>query len=117
MATVNEGRDNVISLIGAGLTDDGRFGSVGIGTGSTAVSDSDTELGNTLDTETGLTAGQNGNTMSLVGTFTNNSATVRESSIYSDTNSVLLARQILSTINVQNSDTIEMTWEISVSWV
>jgi len=115
MATVNEGRDNVVELIGAGLTADGKFGSVGIGSDSTAVSDSDSSLGTTVDTQTGLTAGQNGNTMSLVATFTNNSSTIRESTIYCNTNTVLLARQILSTINVQSSDTLEMTWEVNVS--
>lgn len=114
MTTVSEGRDEVAKLIGAGLTGD-EFGSVGIGTSGSAASDSDTSLKNTLDTHTGLTASRNGNTMTLVGTFTGNSASVRESTAYSNTSTILLARQVVSTINVQNSDTLEVTWDINVS--
>lgn len=114
MATVNEGRDEIVNLVGAGLTGN-RFGSEAIGSGTTAVTDSDTALQTTVDTATGLTASANGNTMTLVGTFTGNSATIREASIYSNTNTVLLARQIVSTINIENSDTLETTWDIRFS--
>lgn len=114
MSVVNEGRDNVVKLMGNGLSGE-KVGSEAIGTSGSAVSDSDTGLLNTLDTQTGLTASANGNTMSLVGTFTGNSASVREAGIYSNSSSILLARQVVSTINVESSDTLETTWEINVS--
>lgn len=114
MSVVDEGRDNVVNLIGAGLTGE-KVGSEAIGTSGSAVQDTDTSLLNTLDTDTGLTASANGNTMTLVGTFTGNSAAVREASIYSNTSSILLARQVVSTINLESSDTLEVTWDINVS--
>lgn len=114
MATVNEGRDNVVDLIGAGLTGE-EYGSVAIGTSGTAVNDTQGNLLSTLDTDTGNTATANGNTMSLVGTFTGNSASVREASIYSNSSSIMLARQVVSTINVESSDTLEITWDVNVS--
>lgn len=114
MATVNEGRDNVVNLIGAGLTGE-KYGSAAIGTSGTAVADTQGNLQNTVDTDTGNTATANGNTMTLVGTFTGNSATVREASIYSNTGSIMLARQAVSTINVESSDTLEVTWDVKVS--
>lgn len=114
MTVVSEGRDNVVNLIGNGLSGE-KVGSVAIGSGSTAASDSDSSLVTTVDTATGLTASATGNTMSLVGTFTNNSATIREASAYSDSSSILLARQVISTVNVESSDTLEITWEVNVS--
>lgn len=114
MSVVDEGRDNVVNLIGAGLTGE-KVGAEAIGTSGSAVSDTDSGLLSTVDTATGLTASANGNTMTLVGTFTGNSATIREASIYSNTSSILLARQVVSTINVESSDTLEVTWDINVS--
>jgi len=114
MATVNEGRDNVVNLIGAGLSGE-EYGSAAIGASGLAVSDGQSSLQSTLDTDTGNTATANGNTMTLVGTFTGNSATVREASIYANTSSIMLARQVVSTINVESSDTLEVTWSVNVS--
>lgn len=114
MSVVDEGRDNVVNLLGAGLTGE-KVGAEAIGSSGVAVTDSDTGLKATVDTDTGLTASANGNTMTLVGTFTGNSATIREASIYSNTSSILLARQVVSTINIETSDTLETTWEINVS--
>lgn len=114
MSVVDEGRDNIVNLMGAGLSGE-KVGAQAVGSGSTAVTDSDTSLQTTVDTETGLTASANGNTMTLVATFTGNSATIREASIYSSTSSILLARQVVSTINVENTDTLEVTWDINVS--
>jgi len=114
MATVNEGRDNVVDLIGAGLSGE-EYGSVAIGSSGSAVSDGQSNLQNTIDSDTGNTAAANGNTMSLVGTFTGNSATVREASIYADTSSIMLARQVISTVNVESSDKLEITWDVTVS--
>lgn len=113
MATVEEGRDEVVKLIGAGLSGN-RFDAVGIGDDDTEVSDSDTGLKSTVDTETGLTASADGNTMSLVATFTDNSATIRESTIYESTDDVCLARQVLNELSVEDSDTVELTWEINL---
>jgi len=113
MATVNEGRDNIAKLLVAGQTGV-QNDSVAIGTGGTAVSDGDTGLTTTQDTSTGLTGSVNGNTMSLVATFTGNTADVREASIYNDTSGTMLARQIISTVSVESSDTLEITWQVDV---
>lgn len=111
MATVTEGRSEIVNLVGAGLTGE-KFGSEAIGSNDTVTTQGMGGLQTTVDTKTGLTASANGNTMTLVGTFTGNSATIREASVYSNTNSTLLARQVVSTVNVESSDTLETTWNI-----
>lgn len=113
MGVPSEARNNVASLIGAG-SGGSRYGSVGIGSDSTPFADSDTSLGTTVDTASGLTASVSGDTMTLVGTFTGNSATIREATAYESTNSDLLARQVISTVNVETSDTLEITWDVQV---
>jgi len=113
MGVPSEARNNVASLIGANAGGN-RYGSVGIGSDFTAFSDSDTSLGTTVDTATGLTASVSGDTMTLVGTFTGNTATVREATAYENTASDLLARQVISTVNVESSDTLEITWDVQV---
>lgn len=113
MGVPSEARNNVAELIGAG-TGGNRYGSVGIGSDSTAFSDGDTSLGTTVDTDTGNTATVGGDTMTLVGTFTGNAATIREATAYENTNGDLLARQVISTVNVQASDTLEITWDVQI---
>lgn len=113
MGVPDEALNNVAQLIGSG-TGGNRYGSVGIGSDSTAFSASDSSLGTTVDTATGLTASVSQATMTLVGTFTNNSATVREATAYENTNNDLLARQVISTVNVQSSDTLEITWDVQI---
>lgn len=114
MATVSEGRSNVVDLIGAGLSGE-EYGSVAIGGSGTAVSGGQSNLQSTIDTDSGNSATANGNTMTLVGTFTGNSGTVREASVYANTSSIMLARQVVSTINVEGNDTLEVTWDVNVS--
>ncbi len=114
MSVVNEGRDEIVKLIGAGLTGN-EFDSVAVGSDNTTVTDSDTSLISTVDSATGLSASANGNTMSIVGTFTNNSASIRETSVYDSAGSVLLARQVIDVVNVESSDTLEVTFNINFS--
>jgi hypothetical protein len=114
MGVPSEARNNVAELIGAGAGGN-RYDSVGIGDDSTSFSDGDSALGSTVDTETGLTASVTGDTMTLVGTFTNNTATVREATAYESTNKDLLARQVISTVNVESSDTLEITWDVEIN--
>lgn len=113
MGVPSQARNNVAELIGAGAGGN-RYGSVGIGSDSTAFSDSDTSLGTTVDTDTGLTASVTGDTMTLVGTFTGNTATIREATAYENTANDLLARQVISTVNVESSDTLEITWDVQI---
>lgn len=113
MGVPSEALTNVAELIGNG-TGGNRYDSVGIGSDSTAFSSSDSALGTTVDTSTGLNASVSGNTMTLVGTFTNNSATVREATAYESVAGDLLARQVISTVNVQSSDTLEITWDVQI---
>lgn len=114
MGVPSEARNNVAELIGAG-TGGNRYDSVGIGSDSTAFSDGDSGLGSTVDTDTGLTASVTGDTMTLVGTFTGNTATIREATAYENVAGDLLARQVISTVNVETSDTLEITWDVEVT--
>lgn len=114
MSVVDEGRDNIVNLLGAGLSGE-EVGAQAIGSDNTPVADTQSNLGTTVDSKSGLTASANGNTMSLVATFTNNSATIVEASIYSNTSSIMLARQVVNTVNVESSDTLQVTWDINVS--
>lgn len=113
MGVPSEARNNVASLIGAGAGGN-RYGSVGIGSDGTAFSDTDSSLGTTIDTATGNTATVSGDTMTLIGTFTGNSATIREATAFENTSSDLLARQVISTVNVASSDTLEIQWDIQI---
>lgn len=113
MGVPTEARTNVAELIGAG-TGGNRYDGVGIGSDSTAFSDTDSSLGTTVDTQTGLTASVSGDTVTLVGTFTDNSATIREATAFESTDNDLLARQVISTVNVQSSDTLEITWDVQI---
>jgi len=113
MGVPDEALANVAELIGNG-TGGNRYDSVGVGSDSTAFSSSDTSLGTTVDTSSGLTASVSGSTMTLVGTFTGNSATIREATAYESSANILLARQVISTVNVETSDTLEITWDVEV---
>jgi len=113
MGVPSEARNNVAQLIGNG-SGGNRYDAVGIGSDSTAFSDGDSALGTTVDTDTGLTASVSGDTMTLVGTFTGNTATVREATAYESVAGDLLARQVISTVNVETSDTLEITWDVEV---
>lgn len=113
MGVPSEARTNVAKLIGAG-TGGNRYDSVGIGSDSTAFSDTDGSLGTTVDTDTGLTASVSGDTMTLVGTFTGNSATIKEVTAYENVGGDLLARQVIGDVNVETSDTLEITWDVQI---
>lgn len=113
MGVPSEARNNVAQLIGSGAGGN-RYDSVGIGSSSTAFSDGDTSLGTTVDSSTGLTASVTGDTMTLVGTFTGNTATIREATAYESVAGDLLARQVISTVNVETSDTLEIQWDVQV---
>ncbi len=113
MGVPSEARNNVAKLIGNNAGGN-RYDGVGIGSDSTAFSDSDTSLGTTVDSASGLSASVNGDTMTLVGTFTGNSATIREATAYESVGNNLLARQVISTVNVESSDTLEITWDVQI---
>lgn len=113
MGVPSEARNNVAELIGNGAGGN-RYDSVGIGSDSTAFADTNSGLGNTVDTASGLTASVTGDTMTLVGTFTGNTATIREATAYESVANDLLARQVISTVNVESSDTLEITWDVQV---
>jgi len=114
MGVPSEARNNVAQLIGNGAGGN-RYDAVGIGSDSTAFSDTDGSLGTTVDFTEGLTASVTGDTMTLVGTFTGNSATIREATAYESSVNDLLARQVISTVNVEASDTLEITWDVQVT--
>jgi hypothetical protein len=114
MGVPNEAKTNVAELIGNG-TGGNRYDSVGIGSGSAPFDSTDSGLVTTVDSATGLTASVVNNTLTLVGTFTGNSATVREATAFESSQGDLLARQVISTVNVESSDTLEITWDVEVT--
>jgi hypothetical protein len=114
MGVPSEARNNVAKLIGSGTGGD-RYDSVGIGSDSTAFSDTDSSLGTTVETQTGVAPSVSGDTLTLVGTFTGNSATIREATAFESSQNDLLARQVISTVNVESSDTLEITWDVEVT--
>ena len=114
MGVPSEARNNVAELIGNGRVGN-RYDSVGIGDDSAAFSDADSALGSTVDSDSGLTASVTGDTMTLVGTFTGNTATIREATAFESTGGDLLARQVISTVNVESSDTLEITWDVEIN--
>jgi hypothetical protein len=113
MGVPSEARNNIAQLIGSG-TGGNRYDSVGIGSSDAPFSDGDSGLGSTVDTASGVAPSVSGDTLTLVGTFTGNSATVREATAFESVNNDLLARQVISTVNVQSSDTLEITWDVQI---
>lgn len=110
------------------------FTSIGIGTGTTAASTSDTalETGKAADgssdsgthalatadvTASRVTTTVTNDTAQLVGTVTfTGSIAVTESGVFNaDSGGTMLARQVFSAINVVSGDTLQLTWKIKAS--
>lgn len=91
----------------------------GMGTGSTAESSSDTALGTEVESRaTGSqTEGSSANIYSTVGTITATTArAVTEHGIFSASSSgTLLDRSVFSAINLANGDSIQFTYQLTVS--
>lgn len=113
MAVLQSGRDEIISRIGSGLTGV-EISGINIGTDSTAVSDSDTGLIAELARSAGNTATQTGDQMELVASFTGVTGTVREAGMYTDdTDDTQISRQVVDAVNLESSDTLEVTFQLN----
>jgi len=113
MATVSEGREEVASLIIAGVTGN-EFDSIAIGSDGTATTDGMTGLQVEEASQTGLTGSVSGEVASLQTTFTGVTADIQEVSIYESTGSNMLARQVISSVPLESNDTLDVTWEIDI---
>ncbi len=110
------------------------FVSIGIGTGTTAASVSDTalETGKAADgtgdsgvhalasgsvTASRVTTSVTNDTAQLLGTVTfTASMAVTESGVFNaNTAGVMLARQVFSAVNVVSTDTLQLTWKVQAS--
>lgn len=113
MAVLDVGREELISLIGNGLSGV-QVSGINIGEDDTAVDVStDTALGTELDRIADLTATQTGDTMELVATFEDNAGTVREAGMYTDdTDDTQISRQIVDAVNLETSDSLEVTFQL-----
>lgn len=113
MAILDVGREEIISLIGNGLTGVEVSG-INIGEGDTAVDVADdTSLEEELDRIEGITATQDGDTMELVATFEDNSGTVREAGMYTDDeDDTQISRQLVDAVNLEASDSLEVTFQL-----
>lgn len=114
MATLQEGRENVVDLIGNGLEGD-EYGGINIGESDDPVDDSQTGLQNEVASEDGIEASRDGEKLVLNTSFTGLEATIRESGVYSDdTSEVQLLRQVVDDVNLEEDDTLDVTWEVEV---
>lgn len=112
MGVLESGRDEIISLIANGQTGV-EISGINIGEDDTAFSSTQTALQNELDRQQGLSATQSGDTMTLVNTFTNNAGTVREAGMYTDdTDDTQISRQVVDAVNLETSDSLEVTFEL-----
>lgn len=112
MGVLDSGLAEIISLVANGQTGV-EISGINIGTDDTAFSSTQTGLLNELDRQAGLSATQSGDTMTLVNTFSNNTGTVREAGMYTDdTDDTQISRQVVSAVNLESSDTLEVTFEL-----
>lgn len=129
MGIANAGRAVVSArLYGTGSA---AYGAIGLGTGTTAFSASDTTLETEKKTDgtgasgvhaiasgsvtaSSVTTTVTNDTAQFVGTATfTASLAVTESGLFNaDTNGTLLARQTFSAVNVVSGDSIQFTWKI-----
>ena len=126
-AMTNTGFAEVAGLIGTDVTS-GRtaFDYIAVGTGVTAATATDTQLG-TEETENGLTraAGTgtrvqttvSNDTFQLLKSFSvSGTVAVTEAGVLNASSTgILLCRQTFSAINVANNDTLQITWKVAVS--
>lgn len=112
MGVLQVGREEIISLVGNGLTGT-EISGINIGEDDTAFSDSQTSLLEELDRIDGITATQSEDSMTLVATFENNAGTVREAGMYTDdTDDTQVSRQVVDAVNLETSDSLEVTFEL-----
>ncbi len=112
MGVLESGREEIISLIGNGLTGV-EISGINIGEDDTAFSDTQTSLLDELDRQDGIEATQDGDVMTLVNSFEDNTGTVREAGMYTDDeDDTQISRQVVDAVNLEESDTLEVTFEL-----
>lgn len=117
MGVLNDGLAEFISLIGNSQTGV-KVSGINIGTDGTAFDATHSALLNELDRAAGLSTTQTttsvtGDTMEISNTFSNNSGTVKEAGLYTDdTDDTQVTRQVVSDINLESSDSLEVTFEL-----
>jgi hypothetical protein len=123
---VNVGKAQVAGLIlhDAGVSS--KYEYIAVGADNTAANATDTVLGDEITTGGGERAAATGtrvlvtvasDTAQLVNTFSfTNSFSVVESGLFNDPSSgEMLARQTFSAKNVDNGDSLQVTWKVTVS--
>ena len=91
---------------------------IGIGTGSTAASASDTTLETELASRATGTLSSIGNIWQSVGNFPagTNTGAITEAGVFSASSAgTMLARQVFAVINKAASDSLQVTWQITLS--
>jgi len=118
---VNAGIQEVAKLIGAGLGGTA-FQYVQTGTGTTSPTANDTDLESATGsrvsaTVTNETTTVTGDTVQFVSTHSyTSSLAITEAGIFNaSSGGTMLARQVFSAINVENGDTIQLTWKVVLS--
>jgi hypothetical protein len=124
----NVGKAAVAGLILSDITSAAAppFDWIALGTNATAASATDTVLGAEITSDGGerssasgsrVTTSVTSDTAQLVNTFNfTGTLAIKESGMFNDANSGdMLARQVFSTKNVGNGDSLQVTWKIAVS--
>ena len=111
---VSAGKNQVAKLLVG--TDNNAFKYIAIGTGTTSPTDNDTALENEYARQQ-ATVSTNNNVAQLEATFNiSSTVSISESGVFnSDTDGVMLARTTFAPLNLQNGDTLRVTWKITIS--
>ena len=117
--------DNLVVSAGLGYiasrmkdTTDTAMGYMAIGTGSTAAAAGDTTLGTELDRNALTSTTVTSNEIAYVASWSAGDGTgaITEAGIFNDASAgTMLARTVFSTVNKGASDTLSITWTITLS--
>jgi hypothetical protein len=113
-------------VVGAGLdfiasrmngTSDGVMSHMAIGTGTTAAANGDTDLGTVVGSRVSLTSATvTDNAIVYVGDFSSTSGAITEAGVFNaSTGGTMLCRTVFSALNITSSDSLSITWTVTIS--
>lgn len=113
---VNGGKNLLAQVLGAGGT---KPSHLAIGTGTTAVSATQTALVSEIGTRVAVShSNPSGSVWRMVGTFGpgNGTGAITEAGLFNaSSGGTMFARQVFAVINKDSNDSLEITWEVTFS--